>query len=139
MTDNVTPSPSLDSTQRIAGDEHEIVRDLHARFGTDGFVFQAILDDMPTLWVPRSKLIDVLSFLRQVPRPYVMLYDLSATDERLRQNRLGMPSTDYTVFYHLLSIERNSDIRIKVALDESDLNLPTCIGIWPNANTRRQI
>jgi NADH-quinone oxidoreductase subunit C/D len=63
-----------------------------------------------------------------------MLYDLSATDERLRQNRLGMPVEDFTVFYHLLSIDRNSDVRIKVALKLDDLKLPTSIGIWPNAN-----
>jgi NADH-quinone oxidoreductase subunit C/D len=38
------------------------------------------------------------------------------------------------VFYHLLSLERNSDIRIKVALNENDLNIPTATNIWPNAN-----
>jgi NADH-quinone oxidoreductase subunit C/D len=36
--------------------------------------------------------------------------------------------------YHLLSISRNSDIRLKVALSESDLELPTIVGIWPAAN-----
>lgn len=132
MTENVTPSPSLDAPS-FAGAEHEVVRELHAQFG-DTFVFQATLDNVPTLWVPREKLIDVLAFLRKLPRPYVMLYDLSATDERLRQNRLGTPSLDFTVFYHLISIDRNSDIRIKVALKDGDLKLPTSIGIWPNAN-----
>ena len=38
------------------------------------------------------------------------------------------------MFYHLISIERNSDVRIKVALSSSDLNLPSVVGIWPNAN-----
>ncbi|PKM34327.1 MAG: NADH-quinone oxidoreductase subunit C/D, partial [Gammaproteobacteria bacterium HGW-Gammaproteobacteria-12] len=41
---------------------------------------------------------------------------------------------DFTVFYHLMSLERNSDVMIKVALSERDLNLPTATGIWPNAN-----
>lgn len=127
MTENVTISP-------LAGAEHEVVRELHAQFGDYAFVFQTTLDKVPTLWVPREKLIDVLTFLRNLPRPYVMLYDLSATDERLRQNRLGMPVEDFTVFYHLLSIDRNSDVRIKVALKLDDLKLPTAIGIWPNAN-----
>jgi NADH-quinone oxidoreductase subunit C/D len=31
------------------------------------------------------------------------------------------------VFYHLLSIERNSDVRIKVALKANDLHVPTLI------------
>tara|TARA_Y100000385_G_scaffold62711_1_gene61588 strand:+ start:1377 stop:2960 length:1584 start_codon:yes stop_codon:yes gene_type:complete len=63
-----------------------------------------------------------------------MLYDLFAIDERTRENRAGQPAADYTVVYQLLSMERNDDIRIKVALSEPDLNLPTCIGVWPNAN-----
>jgi NADH-quinone oxidoreductase subunit C/D len=131
MTENVTISPPLTP---IVGGEHEVVRELHEQFGADTFVFQTTLDKVPTLWVPREKLITVLAFLRKLPRPYVMLFDLSATDERLRQNRLGMPIEDFTVFYHLISIERNSDIRIKVSLKSDDLKLPTAIGIWPNAN-----
>jgi NADH-quinone oxidoreductase subunit C/D len=127
MTENVTISP-------IVGAEHEVVRELHEQFGAEAFVFQNTLDKVPTLWVPRDKLIDVLAFLRKLPRPFVMLYDLSATDERLRQNRLGMPVEDFTVFYHLVSIDRNSDVRIKVALKFDDLKIPTVIGIWPNAN-----
>ena len=64
-----------------------------------------------------------------------MLYDLHGVDERLRTKRQGLPSgADFTVFYHLMSIERNSDVMIKVALSESDLSLPTVTGIWPNAN-----
>ncbi len=38
------------------------------------------------------------------------------------------------MFYHLLSIDRNSDVRIKVALSADDLHVPTVISIWPNAN-----
>ncbi len=89
---------------------------------------------MPVLWVPRERLIEVLTFLRQVPKPYVMLYDLHGVDERLRTHRRGLPSADFSVFYHLMSLERNSDVMIKVALSERDLNLPTATRIWPNAN-----
>lgn len=109
-----------------------IVGDLQARFG--GLVVQPTLEDFPTVWVAREQLLDVLMFLRTQPRPYVMLYDLSALDERLRQNRAGQPASDFTVFYHLLSLERNTDIRIKVALHEGDLSVPTVTRIWPNAN-----
>ncbi|MCB2780013.1 NADH-quinone oxidoreductase subunit C, partial [Listeria monocytogenes] len=77
---------------------------------------------MPVLWVPRERLIEVLTFLRQVPKPYVMLYDLHGVDERLRTHRRGLPSADFSVFYHLMSLERNSDVMIKVALSERDLN-----------------
>ncbi len=129
----VNPFPS-DEMPLVAGVEHAVVRELHAQFGADVCRFQRTRDALPTLWVPRDRLLDVLRFLRNVQNPYVMLYDLSAIDEQLRTYRRGQPPSEYTVFYHLLSIDRNSDVRIKVALSASDLNMPSVIGIWPNAN-----
>jgi NADH-quinone oxidoreductase subunit C/D len=114
--------------------QHTVVGELYTQFGEEAFVRQSTKDDMPTVWVAREKLIDVLRFLRGLPQPYVMLYDLSAVDERTRTHREDLPPSEFTVFYHLLSIERNSDIRIKVALFTDDLSLPTAISIWPNAN-----
>ena len=113
--------------------DHDVVVELKKRFG-DAVTIQATIDELPTVWVDRARLIEVLMHLRTITKPFVMLYDLSAVDERLRQNRKNLPDADFTVFYHLLSIERNSDIRIKVALKESDLNVPTATQIWPNAN-----
>lgn len=112
----------------------DIVAELYAQFGAEHFVLQPTHDEVPTLWVGRDKLVAVLRFLRELPKPYVMLYDLSAVDERLRMHRDGLPPADYTVFYHLLSIDRNSDVRIKVALSEGQLSLPSIIAIWPNAD-----
>ncbi len=116
------------------GFEHEVVRELAARFGAETFVFQATKDGIPTLWVPRGQIVEVLRFLKGLHRPYSMLLDLSAVDERLRVNRQGLPSAEFTVFYHLLSIERNSDIRLKVALSAADLSLPTAIPVFANAD-----
>ena len=124
MTDHATPNTALP----------EVVRELYAQFGEQTFVLQPTKDDVPTLWVTRDKIVEVLRFLRHVSRPYSMLYDLSAMDERLRTHRQGLPASDFTVFYHLLSIERNSDIRLKVALSGDSLSLPSVIAIWPNAN-----
>jgi NADH-quinone oxidoreductase subunit C/D len=118
----------------VPGTEHEVVRELHARFGANTFVFQPTKDSVPTLWVPRDKLIEVLRFLRGAPRPYVMLLDLHGIDERLRTHREGQPKSDFTVFYHLLSIERNSDVRLKVALGADDSHIPTATRVYPNAN-----
>jgi NADH-quinone oxidoreductase subunit C/D len=125
MADNAPPSPAT---------EYEVVRELHERFGAETCIFQATKDSVPTLWVPRERVLEVLRFLRGLDKPYVMLYDLSALDERLRQHRQGQPKSDFTVFYHLLSIERNSDVRIKVALSADDLTIPTVMAIWPNAD-----
>lgn len=112
----------------------QVVSELFAEFGEGTFVVQPTKDDVPTLWVTRDKVVEVLRFLRNVPKPYSMLYDLSAVDERLRTHRYGLPAADFTVFYHLLSIERNSDVRIKVALSSDNLSIPSVISIWPNAN-----
>lgn len=112
----------------------EVVNELWARFGKENLLLQPTKDDVPTLWVDRSKLMEVLHFLRNVSRPYSMLFDLSALDERLRTHRYGLPAADFTVFYHLLSLERNSDVRIKVALSADSLNVPSVIKLWPNAN-----
>jgi NADH-quinone oxidoreductase subunit C/D len=63
-----------------------------------------------------------------------MLYDLHGIDERLRLHREYLPKADFSVFYHLISIERNSDIMLKVPLLENDLVLPTFTNLFPNAN-----
>lgn len=128
MADDVPMTPV------VPGTEHEVVRELFDHFGQSALVFQPTVDQVPTLWVPRERLLDVLRYLRGCARPYVMLLDLSAVDERLRQHRDGLPPSDFTVFYHLLSIDRNSDVRLKVALSAGDLHLPTAIPVWPNAN-----
>ncbi len=119
---------------RLDGAKYDIGQELELRFGSSVCTFQPTQDVAPTFWVPRERLIEVLRFLRNVTRPYVMLYDLSAIDERVRIHRHGQPVSDFTVFYHLMSIERNSDIRIKVALSSTDLSVPTVTPIWPNAN-----
>ncbi|NLY57459.1 MAG: NADH-quinone oxidoreductase subunit C/D, partial [Gammaproteobacteria bacterium] len=116
-------------------DDHRVISELNAQFGADSFSIQPTLTDMPVIWVAREQLLAVLNFLRQLPQPYVMLYDLHGVDERLRTHRQGLPAgVEFSVFYHLMSLERNSDVMIKVALKEGDLNLPTASTVWPNAD-----
>jgi len=96
---------------------------------------QDTLDQIPTFWVAKNLLLGLLHFLKEeVERPYKMLYDLSAIDERMRAHRNGQPASDFTVVYHLLSFERNEYVRIKVALAEDRLSLPSITDIWPAAN-----
>src|SRR5271170_961571 len=100
----------------------EVVRELHARFGESRFVRQPTKDDVPTLWVAPEDRDAVLGFLKSsLPRPFTMLLDLQAVDERMRRHREGLPPADFTLFYHLLSIERcgrqdSGQVRIKVPL-----------------------
>ena len=117
------------------GDDHRVIAELGAQFGADAITVQPTLTGVPVVWVAREQLPAVLRFLRQLPQPYVMLYDLHGVDERLRTHRQGLPAdVDYTVFYHLMSLERNSDVMIKVGLRENDLRVPSAASIWPNAD-----
>ena len=111
-----------------------IVGELFAHFGSEPFTLQTTRTGVPVLWLPRELLLDVLRFVRQQPKPFVMLYDLHGVDERMRSHREGLPPSDFTVFYHLLSIDRNSDLMLKVPLQEGDLTLPSATALYPNAN-----
>jgi NADH-quinone oxidoreductase subunit C/D len=96
---------------------------------------QAVRDDIPTFWVSKTDIHEAIHSLRSsIPDPYTMMYDLSAIDERGRTHRDGQPPSDFTVVYHLYSFERNAYVRLKVALNETQLSLPTITDIFPSAN-----
>jgi NADH-quinone oxidoreductase subunit C/D len=92
-------------------------------------------DEISTFWAPRDKAREMLRHLKtEVERPYRFLYDLTAIDERVRADRGDGPASDFTVVYHLLSFERNQDVRIKVALTGERPSLDTITDVWPSAN-----
>jgi len=104
------------------------------RFGSAA-VFQQTCDQIPTFWVKKEQVHGVLRHLKHdVDRPYKMLYDLTAIDERMRTHRQGQPPSDFTVVYHLLSFDRNEYVRIKVPLQETQLSMPSITDMWPAAN-----
>ncbi|HEY2860007.1 MAG TPA: NADH-quinone oxidoreductase subunit C, partial [Terracidiphilus sp.] len=85
---------------------------------------QLTCDGIPTFWTPRERVRDILGYLKdRIDRPYAMLYDLTAIDERMRVNRDGAPPSAFTVLYHLFSFERNEYIRMKTALAGASLSL----------------
>ena len=92
---------------------------------------QSTVDKIETLWISRNHLLEIIEYLKQ---DFDMLFDLCGVDERLRVYRSGMPDADYTVIYHFLSIKHLNELRVKVALSESDLTLPSIHTIFPNAN-----
>ena len=113
----------------------DILQELQNRFGAAIGPVQATRDGMPTQWIERNRARDILRYLKlEAERPYRMLYDLTAIDERVRSHREGQPASDFTVIYHLLSFARNADIRLKVALPAGDAVMPTITDIWPSAN-----
>jgi NADH-quinone oxidoreductase subunit C/D len=116
--------------------EQDIGEELQGRFGHTVLARQSTQDGVPTLWVSKDGVPALLRYLKNdVPRPYRMLYDLTAIDERERVHRDGQPESDFTVIYHLLSYERNEDLRIKVPLTgDEHPNMPSVTDIWPAAN-----
>jgi len=115
-----------------------IFQELQRVFGEASVRPQAICDGrdgIPAFWAPRDKAREMLRYLKtEAERPYRFLYDLTAIDERVRADRGGQLASDFTVVYHLLSFERNQDVRIKVALTGERPSLDTITDIWPSAN-----
>ena len=119
----------------ISADTSSITQELTERLRINGFTLQATQDGISTLWISRQNLRTILVYLKtQTASPYTLLFDLTAIDERQRIHRPNLPDSDFTVIYHLLSFDRNADIRLKIALKDTDLNLPSIHDIWSSAN-----
>ena len=115
-------------------DSPAIAREMSDRLGPAA-VSQETHDHIPTFWVAKDRVPALLRFLKEeIDRPYKMLYDLSAIDERMKTHRDDTPASDFTVVYHLFSFDRNEYVRIKVALAEDQVSLPSITNIWPAAN-----
>lgn len=97
-------------------------------------VIENIVDDIDTFWLNKAQLNKLMQVLRfELTKPFDMCFDITAIDESERQHK-GKQVADFTVSYHLRSFERNQDIRIKVALHQSDKTLASITRFWPNAN-----
>lgn len=112
-----------------------VIEDLETRFGERIVARENTRDAIPTFWVDGRDLHEVLRHLKDgISRPYRMLYDLTALDERTRSHRDSLPASDFTVVYHLLSYDRNADVRIKVPLKGDAPSTGTISDLWPSAN-----
>ncbi|MFP3036516.1 MAG: NADH-quinone oxidoreductase subunit C/D [Arsenophonus sp. ER-LPS3-MAG3] len=112
-----------------------IILTLYKQFSSNTFSIQATRTGILVVWIKHKQFITkVIEFLKKQPKPYIMLFDLHAIDERQRMHRQNLPEADFSIFYHLISIERNRDIMLKVALNEKDLNIPSIVSLFPNAN-----
>ena len=110
----------------------QVVTKLNEQFPHTSLVAQSTVDGITTLWLERSELKTIVSYIKSIG--FEMLFDLCGVDERVRQDRSGLPESDFTVVYHFFSFSQLLDLRLKVALQGSDPNLPTIQDIYPNAN-----
>ena len=110
---------------------------LRAALGESAFKIEINTDEVTTLRVRKEQVVALLTHLKTgIPRPFSMLFDLSAIDERSRAKAAlnGSVPPDFTVIYHLLSFGRNRFIRIKVALHGEYPSIPSVCTLWKNAN-----
>ena len=69
--------------------ETPVVQELLHRFLHDILHVQSTRMGIPVVWIKRDVLLNVIRYLRHASKPFVMLYDLHAIDERLRTHRQG--------------------------------------------------
>jgi NADH-quinone oxidoreductase subunit C/D len=125
----------MTATAEAARELVPALREIEERFGRGTVWPQATRDDMPTGWIGRDRALEVLAFLKnEVERPYRLLYDLTAIDERERRHRDGQPAGDFTLVYHLLSFDRDHDLRLKVALEGERPTAWSVTSLWPAAS-----
>ena len=111
-----------------------ITDELKTRYSEAVVALQPTRDGIPTVWVDRNDAHTVLRYLKTgADKPYRMLFDLTAIDERTRIHRENQPQNDFSLVYHLLSLDRNQDVRIKVPLSGEYPSLPTITDLWPAA------
>ncbi len=84
-------------------------------------------DEELTLNVRRAKIVDVITFLRDDPIcKFTSLIDIAGVDYPERASR-------FEVVYHMLSMQHNHRIRIKVQTSEADPVHSICT-VFPNAD-----
>ena len=106
----------------------DVVSILKNKFPESILMVQPTKDEFPSLWIKADDIVELLSFLKTaIDQPYRMLYDLTAIDEQARNYRSNQPESKFTVVYQLLSFERNTFLRLKVALP-LQLDIPSIPG-----------
>ena len=89
--------------------------------------------DMITVEVAENRLKDVLRYLKEESADrFRRLEDLTAIDQSARRAREEY--SDYTMVYHLLSLETARRVRLKVNLDGPDPAVPSVTDLWPAAD-----
>lgn len=122
------PARTIDLSEK----ETELGRNIKERFG-DAVEEGAFSSDMPTYVVGENRLKEVLQFLKHEAEPrFQRLDDLTAVDESTRRQREG--DSDFTLVYHLLSLDAARRVRIKVPLCGERPTASSVTGIWPSAD-----
>ena len=113
----------------------DLARALHQRLGARVLAEQRTGEPFPVLWIAPEAWVEAHRILREeIDRPFALMADLWGTDETARRNRAGLPASGVTLASHLISPQRNADIRLKLACDAEAPRAPTLTGVYPGAD-----
>ena len=122
------PARKIELTER----ETELTHAICERFGTDVREISPT-SDMPTYMIAEHRLKEALRFLKhEGPVRFQRLDDLTAVDESAR--RVREDDSDFTLVYHLLSLDEAQRVRIRVPVHGERPTVCSITGIWPSAN-----
>ena len=114
------------SLATMTDDLSELKEHVDATLG-EALVSSEIAHGELTVTVAREKIVQTLSFLRDDPLcRFIQLMDLAGVDHPGRAKR-------FDVAYHLLSLQDNVRIRVKVRVADGD-TVPTVTSVFPNAD-----
>ncbi len=116
-------------------ENQQLLYDLYESFGKDDISVIETSDDILTIFIPKAKVKTMLEKLKNsFPKPFPMLFDITAIDMRAFHADGHPPEYPFVLVYHLLSFERNCDIRIKTGLLSDYPEMFSIVDIWPSAN-----
>lgn len=116
-------------------DNSELLHTIQTRFSDTEISSQETKDNIPTIWVPNNKILEMVQYLKkEIAMPFPMLYDLTAIDMRAYSRQGTPPEFPFVIVYQLLSFERNTQIKVKSGLKGEYPEVPSITRIWPSAN-----
>jgi len=122
-----TSTPESAAEEQSEAASHPVLAALAARFPGAVVSSQCFRGDATAI-VKSDSLKEVCAFLRDDPElAFDMLLDVTAVDYLGRAPR-------FEVVYHLYSVKKNHRLRLKVALEEKDLRVPSLTPLWVGAN-----
>jgi len=115
------PNPHAKDTTFVP----DVLEALRHRF-SDHVKDERLYANEHTVLVAREHIVEILRFLRD-EQGFTYLADLGGADRFTEENR-------YEVFYNLVNIGGGKRLRVKVLVDENDLNVPSAVEVFRAAN-----
>jgi NADH-quinone oxidoreductase subunit C len=115
-------NPHAKKTTRVP----EVVQALRDALGEEVIGRVETYANEDTVFVDKARIVEVCQFLRE-EEGFNYFVDLGGVDRFTEDDR-------YEVFYNLVALERQKRIRLKVRVDEADLEVPSVTDVYRAAN-----